>query len=198
MKNQLLRLATIAICWQSFNVLADEQLTKLIEENRYQIRMLQERVEMLEQRMELEQKSPKQNISPLAQDRAEYDEALMALKEHRYDQAQEKFWDFIQNHPTSTMQSDAYFWYGESLYRMRDYKKAALIYLQGYKNYPNSTKAIDSLFKATYALKQSGQIDKSCNILRHLKDLVVDSSPKDYQKALELQQKLNCHEHGGM
>ena len=54
------------------------------------------------------------------------------------------------------------FWLGETFYAQGDYRQAAKNFLAGYKNYPKSRRAPDSLLKLGISLNKLGQTQQAC------------------------------------
>ncbi len=125
-------------------------------------------------------------------DKVAYDLALSALKEGRFDAAEQQFHDFIQKYPSSRLQSNATFWYGETFYRRGTFSKAAINYLQSYKKYPKGSKASDSLLKLSYSLASLNKHKEACSMLEKL-DLEFPKRPiSSIKRAKEARAKFHC------
>lgn len=101
-------------------------------------------------------------------ERKDYDIALAALKESRFDDAENLFSKFMQNYPNSELVSNAYFWYADSFFRRGDFDKAAINYLKGYKQYPKAPKAPDNLLKLALSLGELKKFKDACAMLNKL------------------------------
>lgn len=152
------------------------------------------------QSLPLEQNLPKNNLGEFVpkkdvvvpKDKQDYDIALALLKEGKFQEAQQKFSEFISNHPKSKLQSNANFWYAESFYRQGTYNKAAIHYLQGYKQYPKGAKAADSLLKLSYTLNTLGKGKEACSMLDKLEKEFPNRSIDSIKRATEAKTKFNC------
>ena len=72
------------------------------------------------------------------------------------------FKEFLAQHPTDPLAGSAQYWLGETYYAQNDYKRAAANFLQGYKKYPGSRRAPDSLLKLGISLNRLGQSEQAC------------------------------------
>lgn len=131
-------------------------------------------------------------VSRGPKDKVAYDSALAALKEGRFDSAEQQFHDFIQKYPSSRLQSNATFWYGETFYRRGAFSKAAINYLQSYKKYPKGSKASDSLLKLAYSLASLNKHKEACSMLEKL-ELEFPKRPiTSIKRAKEARAKFHC------
>lgn len=135
---------------------------------------------------------PKQDIV-VAQDKQDYDLALANLKEGKFSLAEQKFSEFINNHPESKLQSNANFWYAESLYHQGMHNKAAIHYLKGYKKYPKGVKASDSLLKLSYTLNTLGRQKEACGMLDKLEKEFPNRSIDSIKRAKDAKTKFHCN-----
>ena len=141
------------------------------------------RIEVLEHAIkELQNKpatiiAPAQEISPLgiapqstgsSDEKKEYDLALSALKESKFEESEKLFASFMQKYTNSELMGNAYFWYAETFYRRGEFDKAAVHYLKGYKQYPKSPKAADNLLKLALSLGELKKNKDACAMLNKL------------------------------
>lgn len=127
-----------------------------------------------------------------AQDKKTYNLALAALKDGKFEVAEKKFSEFIKKYPKSNLQSNAYFWYGESFYRRKMFDKAAVNYLKGYKQFPKGAKASDSLLKLSLALGEMKKKQEACNILAKLEADFPSRSAISIKRAKDAKIKFGC------
>lgn len=126
------------------------------------------------------------------QDKIDYDLALASLKEGNMDLAETKFADFIKQHPSSILQSNATFWYAEIFYREGNYNKAAINYLQCYKKYPKGSKAPDALLKLAYSLASLNKNKEACSMLDKLESEFPKRPISSIKRAKEAWAKFRC------
>ena len=101
-------------------------------------------------------------------EKREYDMALAALKEAKFEDSEKLFASFMQKYTNSELMGNAYFWYAETFYRRGEFDKAAVHYLKGYKQYPKSPKAADNLLKLALSLGELKKSKDACAMLNKL------------------------------
>ena len=88
-----------------------------------------------------------------------------ALLQLQYDDAQTGFKEFLAKYPDHNLAGSAQYKLGETYYAQQDYSDAAQNYLTGYKQFPKSRRAADSLLKLGLSLNKLGQKDQGCAAL---------------------------------
>ena len=91
-----------------------------------------------------------------------YERSNESLLRRQFGDAEAGFSTFLSKYPDHSLAGSAQYWLGETFYAQRDYKRAAQSFLQGYKKYPKSRRAPESLLKLGISLKQLGQSDQAC------------------------------------
>ncbi len=91
-----------------------------------------------------------------------YQGAYQSLLSRQFGTAEAGFRTFLSKYPDHKLAGDAYYWLGETYFAQSDYKQAAQNFLQGYRSYPASEKAPDSLLKLGMSLSRLGQKPKAC------------------------------------
>ncbi|MGC0372045.1 MAG: hypothetical protein DGJ47_000750 [Rickettsiaceae bacterium] len=129
----------------------------------------------------------------ISSDRAAYDLALADLKDRDFASAEQKFAAFINDFPNSNLQSNAYFWYADSFYQRGLFDKSALIYMNGYKKFPNSSKATDYLLKAAYSLASLNKKGDACTLLKKIEDDFPKQDFHSKKKVLNAKTKFMCN-----
>lgn len=127
-----------------------------------------------------------------SKDKKLYDQALIALKDNNFSAAEEKFSTFIRTYPQSLLQSNAYFWYGETFFRRNMFDKAAPNYLKGYKLFPKGVKAADSLLKLALSLNELKKKTEACGILTKLENEFPSRPAASIKRAKDAAIKFGC------
>jgi tol-pal system protein YbgF len=91
-----------------------------------------------------------------------YERSYESLLRRRFTDAEVGFRGFITNHRDHSLAGNAQYWLGETFYVQGDYKQAAQAFLTGYRDYPKSRKAADSLLKLGLSLNRLGQKEQAC------------------------------------
>ena len=96
--------------------------------------------------------------------------AEKSLLQLQYADAETGFKDFLSKYPDHNLAGSAEFKLGETYYAQQDYTSAAKAYLAGYKQFPKSRRAPDSLLKLGLSLGRLGQKDQACAALGSVGD----------------------------
>ena len=91
-----------------------------------------------------------------------YERSNESLLRRQFGDAEAGFSTFLSKYPDHSLAGSAQYWLGETYYAQNDYKRAAANFLQGYKKYPSSRRAPDSLLKLGISLNRLGQGDQAC------------------------------------
>jgi tol-pal system protein YbgF len=91
-----------------------------------------------------------------------YEQANESLLRRQFGDAEAGFSTFLQKYPDHSLAGSAQYWLGETYYAQGDFKRAAQSFLKGYKSYPKSRRAADSLLKLGLSLGKLGQADQAC------------------------------------
>ncbi|WP_374332138.1 tol-pal system protein YbgF [Aestuariivirga sp.] len=91
-----------------------------------------------------------------------YERSNESLLRRQFGDAEAGFTSFLSKYPDHSLAGSAQYWLGETYYAQNDYKRAAANFLQGYKKYPTSRRAPDSLLKLGISLNRLGQDDQAC------------------------------------
>ncbi|WP_421694017.1 tol-pal system protein YbgF [Aestuariivirga sp.] len=91
-----------------------------------------------------------------------YERSNESLLRRQFGDAESGFATFLQKYPDHSLAGSAQYWLGETYYAQSDFKRAAANFLQGYKKYPKSRRAPDSLLKLGISLNRLGQDEQAC------------------------------------
>src|SRR6056297_1039084 len=90
-----------------------------------------------------------------------YDQAFLALRETRYEDAAEGFDRFLRDHPDSTYAPNALYWLGEVYYVTRDFETALDQFERLQQTYPDSSKQPDAVLKIGFSHYELGQWERA-------------------------------------
>ncbi len=91
-----------------------------------------------------------------------YERSNESLLRRQFADAEAGFQSFVEKYPDHNLAGSAQFWLGETYYAQGDFRQAAKNFLAGYKNYPKSRRAPDSLLKLGISLNKLGQTQQAC------------------------------------
>lgn len=98
----------------------------------------------------------------------DFDAAKQALEAGNFVEASDRFLSFIDTYPGGPLTGEAYFWRGEALAALSDWKNAARSYLESFSAAPLNAKAPDAFYKLGVSLGKLSQIDAACETLGEL------------------------------
>jgi tol-pal system protein YbgF len=93
---------------------------------------------------------------------AVYERSYESLLRRQFNDAEVGFRGFLEQHRDHSLAGNAQYWLGETYYVQGDYKQAAQAFLSGYRDFPKSRKAADSLLKLGLSLNRLGQKEQAC------------------------------------
>lgn len=91
-----------------------------------------------------------------------YERSYESLLRRQFGDAEVGFRGFLEQHRDHSLAGNAQYWLGETYYVQGDYKQAASAFLSGYRDFPKSRKAADSLLKLGLSLNRLGQKEQAC------------------------------------
>lgn len=94
-----------------------------------------------------------------------YEKHYEMLLRRQFGEAEAGFRQFLEKHPDHSLAGSAQYQLGETFYAQANYQEAARNFLQGYKDYPKSRRAPDSLLKLGLSLRKLDQRDQACAAL---------------------------------
>ena len=134
----------------------------------------------------------KDSLLPNKPAKEQYDFAVSFMKVGDYETAEFALKEFIDKNKTHDLAGNAQYWYGETFRIRQLYSDAAAAYLDGYQNYPKSSKAPVNLLKLGVTLVQLGEKDQGCNMITGIKKEYPKAAKSVLQKAQYEQKKFKC------
>jgi tol-pal system protein YbgF len=122
----------------------------------------------------------------------QYDFAVSFKKVGDYETAELALREFIDKNNAHKLAGSAQYWYGETFRIRQLYSDAATAYLDGYQNYPKSSKAPENLLKLGSTMVQLGEKDQGCKMIKGLKKQYPKASQSVLQKAQYEQKRFKC------
>ena len=139
-----------------------------------------------------EEKISETSLLPNKAPKEQYDFALSFMKIGDYETAELALREFIDKNKTHKLAGSAQYWYGETFRIRQLYSDAATAYLDGYQNYPKSSKAPENLLKLGSTMVQLGEKNQGCKMIKGLKKQYPKASQSVLQKAQYEQKRFKC------
>lgn len=108
-----------------------------------------------------------------------YNAALASFKDKQFDQAYDRFAEYLSKHPNGSKAPNARFWMGECLYNKKEYELAILDYQKVIVDFPKHSKAAAALLKQGMAFEQL----KDNTTARIVYQKILDDYPASEQAA---------------
>jgi len=122
----------------------------------------------------------------------QYAVAISFIKIGDYENAEYALKEFIEINSNHELAGNAQYWYGET-FRVREYyHDAAQAYLDGYQNYPKSSKGPINLLKLGVTLVKLGEWEQGCYMINGVKPEYPKASPSVLEKAKYENSKYKC------
>jgi tol-pal system protein YbgF len=134
---------------------------------------------------------PGQNL-PSGSTTEQYNYAFGLLKQADYQGSEAALRAFIERHPSDPMAGNAQYWLGETYYARSKFMEAASTFAEGYKRYPKSAKAPDTLLKLGMSLAQANQKQNACVALAQLDQAFPQAASNIKQQAATERKRLGC------
>jgi tol-pal system protein YbgF len=123
---------------------------------------------------------------------AKYKHAHNLLNQANYDGAQLALQAFLDEYPDNLLAGNAMYWLGETYYVRKRYDEAAVIFAEGFKNYPDGVKTPDNLLKLGKSLAALGSSEDACGTFTVLLERYAKAAPTILQRARRERQELGC------
>ena len=139
-----------------------------------------------------EEPEKKESLLPDKPADEQYELAVSFMKIGDYETAEFALKEFIDKNRDHDLAGSAQYWYGETFRIRQLYSDAATAYLDGYQNYPKSSKAPDNLLKLGITMVQLGEKDQGCKMILGIKKEYPKANKSVLQKAQYEQKKFKC------
>ena len=101
----------------------------------------------------------KEKSTGISSDENFYNQAYSLFTLGKYEDAKNKFEEFIKKFPNSKLIPNAYYWLGECYFKLKNYEKAIINYDEIINKYPKSSKVPAALLKEGIAFMRIGEND---------------------------------------
>jgi len=139
-----------------------------------------------------EKSAREEKLLPDASPEKQYEFAISFLKIGDYETAELALKEFVDTNKKHNLAGNAQYWYGETFRIRQLYQDAATAYLDGYQNYPKSSKAPVNLLKLGVTLVQIGEKEQGCSMISGVLKQYPDANQSIAQKAEYEKKKFNC------
>lgn len=118
--------------------------------------------------------------------------AIERVKSGAFDDAERSLRDFIDNYPNDARIGEAKYWLGETHYVRGEFAEAAKIFLDAFRQHPQSDRAPDSLLKVGMTLAQLNQPEQACLTYAEVLSRFPGASPTVLRRARTEAERARC------
>ena len=129
---------------------------------------------------------------PQGSPQEQYSYAFSLLRQAQYNEAEQALRAFVEQHPEDALAGNAKYWLGETHYVRGDYQQSAVIFAEGYQQYPNNSKAPDNLLKLGMSLGALGNTADACGTFAELLKRYPDAATTVLRRTQQEQQRYSC------
>jgi tol-pal system protein YbgF len=122
----------------------------------------------------------------------QFNRAFGLVKQADYDGAEVALKGFIQAHPNDPLAGNAQYWLGQTYFVRNNFTEAANAFAEGYKRYPNSSKAAPDLLYLGMSLGRADQKQNACVALAQLDQTFPNPDPAISQRAAAEKKRDGC------
>jgi len=122
----------------------------------------------------------------------QYDQAYSLLRRGQMEEAEEAFRAFVERNGDHELAANAQYWLGESFYVRESYPRAAQAFLTAYQDYPESSKAADSLLKLGMTLAALDQTEDACAAFDELDSQFGELEDRIARRMRQERGRLGC------
>lgn len=121
-----------------------------------------------------------------------YDRAYGLLQQADFAAAEQALRSFVAEHPDHQLASNAQYWLGETYYVRGRFNEAAVAFARGYQNFPEGSKAVDSLLKLAMSLGAMGQTEDACLTFDELGERFPNAPAAIQRRAQQERDRWQC------
>jgi tol-pal system protein YbgF len=121
-----------------------------------------------------------------------YDQAFLALRQAKYDDAERDFKSFLKANPKHRLTENAKYWLAETYYVRGKYSDSAVLFAETYQEFPQGAKAPDNLLKLAMSLAGLKKTQDACLTLGELKKRFPTTSAGIKNRAEQEKKTLGC------
>lgn len=122
----------------------------------------------------------------------QYRFAIEMLRKAQYKAAASAFRQFIKRHPKHPLTGNAHYWLGEAFYVQGDFREAAILFADGFRNFPRHAKAPDTLLKLGMTMARLNKNQEACAALAELRRRFPKAGGHIRRAAAAERRKLGC------
>ncbi|CAN7220407.1 MULTISPECIES: tol-pal system protein YbgF [Brucella] len=121
-----------------------------------------------------------------------YQAAYQYLMSGDYKAAETGFREHIKRYPADPTTAEARYWLGESLYGQSRFPEAATVFIDTQRDYPDSKRAPENMFKLGMTLEKMDNHDVACATFKQIPDRYPNAAPAVLKRVTDERTRIKC------
>lgn len=121
-----------------------------------------------------------------------YQAAYQYLMSGDYKAAETGFREHIKRYPADPTTAEARYWLGESLYGQSRYPEAATVFIDTQRDYPDSKRAPENMFKLGLTLEKMDNNDVACATFKQIPERYPNAAPAVLKRVTDERARIKC------
>ncbi|MCY1372885.1 tol-pal system protein YbgF [compost metagenome] len=109
-----------------------------------------------------------------------------------YKAAETGFREHIKRYPADPTTAEARYWLGESLYGQSRFPEAATVFIDTQRDYPDSKRAPENMFKLGMTLEKMDNHDVACATFKQIPDRYPNAAPAILKRVTDERTRIKC------
>lgn len=121
-----------------------------------------------------------------------YESSYQYLMSGDYKAAEAGFRQHVKQYPADPQTAEARFWLGESLYGQGRFPEAATVFIDTQRDYPDSKRAPENMFKLGMTLEKMDNHDVACATFAQIPQRYPKASPAILKRVADERSRVKC------
>lgn len=121
-----------------------------------------------------------------------YQAAYQYLMSGDYKAAETGFREHIKRYPADPTTAEARYWLGESLFGQSRFPEAATVFIDTQRDYPDSKRAPENMFKLGMTLEKMDNHDVACATFKQIPDRYPNAAPAVLKRVTDERTRIKC------
>nr|WP_245410251.1 tol-pal system protein YbgF [Falsochrobactrum shanghaiense] len=121
-----------------------------------------------------------------------YQAAYQYLMSGDYKAAETGFREHVKRYPADPTTAEARYWLGESLFGQGRFPEAATVFIDTQRDYPDSRRAPENMFKLGLTLERMDNRDVACATFKQIPERYPEAAPAILKRVADERSRIKC------
>lgn len=121
-----------------------------------------------------------------------YQASYQYLMSGDYKAAETGFREHVKRYPADPMTAEARYWLGESLFGQGRFPEAATVFIDMQRDYPDSKRAPENMFKLGMTLEKMDNRDVACATFKQIPERYPKAAPAILKRVADERSRIKC------